>query len=71
MYLVTKNHSFSDGNKLIATPLFLWFMNANGLLHFSNIFIVIVIVFMYVAKHIFYPHSWIHVTGFAAPQQPK
>ena len=27
LYLVTKNHSFSDGNKRIADTLFLWFMN--------------------------------------------
>ena len=25
-YLVTKNYSFSDGNKCIAATLFLWFM---------------------------------------------
>ena len=30
LYLVTKNHSFSDGNKRIAATLFLWFMNNNG-----------------------------------------
>lgn len=28
LYLVTKNHSFSDGNKRIAATLFLWFLNA-------------------------------------------
>ena len=27
LYLVVKNHSFSDGNKRIAATLFLWFMN--------------------------------------------
>lgn len=27
LYLVTKNHSFCDGNKRIAATLFLWFMN--------------------------------------------
>ena len=27
LYLVTKNHSFSDGNKRIAATRFLWFMN--------------------------------------------
>ncbi len=32
-YLVTKNHSFSDGNKRIAATLFLWFMNNNGILY--------------------------------------
>ena len=29
LYLVTKNHSFSDGNKRIAATLFLWFLNNN------------------------------------------
>lgn len=33
LYLVTKNHSFSDGNKRIAASLFLWFMNNNGILY--------------------------------------
>ena len=33
LYLVTKNHSFSDGNKRIAATLFLWFMNKNGILY--------------------------------------
>jgi prophage maintenance system killer protein len=36
LYLVTKNHSFSDGNKRIAATLFLWFMNANGILYNTN-----------------------------------
>ncbi len=33
LYLVTKNHSFSDGNKRIAATLFLWFMQRNGILY--------------------------------------
>ena len=33
LYLVTKNHSFSDGNKRIAATLFLWFLNNNGILY--------------------------------------
>ncbi|RXI24138.1 MAG: cytochrome C biogenesis protein CycH [Candidatus Amulumruptor caecigallinarius] len=33
LYLVTKNHSFSDGNKRIAATLFLWFLNRNGILY--------------------------------------
>ena len=33
LYLVTKNHSFSDGNKRIAATLFLWFMACNGILY--------------------------------------
>lgn len=33
LYLVTKNHSFSDGNKRIAATLFLWFLYNNGILY--------------------------------------
>ena len=33
LYLVTKNHSFSDGNKRIAATLFLWFLNNNHILY--------------------------------------
>lgn len=33
LYLDTKNHSFSDGNKRIAATLFLWFLNNNCILY--------------------------------------
>ena len=33
LYLVVKNHSFSDGNKRIAAMLFLWFLNNNLVLY--------------------------------------
>lgn len=36
LYLVTKNHSFSDGNKRIAATLFLWFLNGNRILYRSD-----------------------------------
>ncbi len=36
LYLVTKNHSFSDGNKRIAATLFIWFMQNNGILYNSD-----------------------------------
>ena len=36
LYLVTKNHSFSDGNKRIAATLFLWFLNNNHILYHSD-----------------------------------
>lgn len=36
LYLVVKNHSFSDGNKRIAAMLFLWFMENNGILYGPN-----------------------------------
>jgi len=33
LYFVTKNHSFSDGNKRIAAAIFLWFLDENRLLY--------------------------------------
>lgn len=33
LYLIVKNHSFSDGNKRIAAALFLWFLNAHNILY--------------------------------------
>ena len=36
LYLVTKNHSFSDGNKRIAATLFLYFLDRNGKLYDEN-----------------------------------
>lgn len=36
LYLVTKNHSFSDGNERIAATLFLWSLNKNGILYRTN-----------------------------------
>ena len=33
LYLVVKNHSFSDGNKRIAATLFIWFLYRNGILY--------------------------------------
>lgn len=33
LYLVTKNHSFSDGNKRIAAFMFLWFLEKNNILY--------------------------------------
>ncbi len=36
LYFITKNHSFSDGNKRIAAFLFLYFLERNGIL-FDNI----------------------------------
>lgn len=33
LYFVTKNHSFSDGNKRIAAFLFIWFLERNALLY--------------------------------------
>ena len=36
LYLVVKNHSFSDGNKRIAAMPFLWFMETNGILYAAD-----------------------------------
>lgn len=33
LYLVAKNHYFSDGNKRIAATLFFWFLNGSGILY--------------------------------------
>ena len=33
LYFVTKNHSFSDGNKRIAAAVFLYFLDKNGILY--------------------------------------
>lgn len=33
LYFITKNHSFSDGNKRIAATIFLYFLQKNGILH--------------------------------------
>jgi len=36
LYFITKNHSFSDGNKRIAAFLFLYFLERNGILFNRN-----------------------------------
>lgn len=36
LYFVTKNHSFSDGNKRIAATIFLYFLDKNGILYDEN-----------------------------------
>jgi prophage maintenance system killer protein len=36
LYFITKNHSFSDGNKRIAAFLFLYFLERNGILFDNN-----------------------------------
>lgn len=36
LYLITKNHSFSDGNKRIAASCFLYFLDRNGILYNKN-----------------------------------
>lgn len=36
LYLVTKNHSFWDGNKRIAATMFLYFLDRNGILYDEN-----------------------------------
>lgn len=36
LYFITKNHSFSDGNKRIAAAIFLFFLERNNLLFDEN-----------------------------------
>lgn len=36
LYFVTKNHSFSDGNKRIAATMFLYFLDKNGMLFIDD-----------------------------------
>ncbi len=36
LYFVTKNHSFSDGNKRIAATMFLYFLDKNGILFMDD-----------------------------------
>lgn len=36
LYLITKNHSFLDGNKRIAASCFLYFLNRNNLLYING-----------------------------------
>ena len=36
LYFVTKNHSFSDGNKRIAATIFLYFLDKHGILYDEN-----------------------------------
>jgi prophage maintenance system killer protein len=33
LYFITKNHSFSDGNKRIAAFIFVWFLERNKILY--------------------------------------
>ena len=43
LYFITKNHSFSDGNKRIAATMFLYFLNKNGLLFKDGLMVNLVI----------------------------
>lgn len=40
LYLITKNHSFSDGNKRIAASCFLYFLEKNNILYKNNLPII-------------------------------
>ncbi len=40
LYLITKNHSFIDGNKRIAATLFIYFLNFYNLLYINNEMII-------------------------------
>jgi prophage maintenance system killer protein len=36
LYFITKNHSFTDGNKRIAAFIFIYFLDRNGILYDSD-----------------------------------
>ena len=40
LYLITKNHSFSDGNKRIAASCFLYFLDKNNMLYVNDLPII-------------------------------
>jgi len=40
LYLITKNHSFSDGNKRIAASCFLYFLSKNNMLYKNDLPII-------------------------------
>ena len=40
LYLITKNHSFSDGNKRIAASCFLYFLDKNNMLYRDSLPII-------------------------------
>jgi len=40
LYLITKNHSFSDGNKRIAASYFLYFLDKNNMLYRDNVSVI-------------------------------
>ena len=37
LYLITKNHSFIDGNKRIAAVLFIYFLEKNNILYRNEV----------------------------------
>ncbi len=41
LYFVTKNHSFSDGNKRIAATMFLYFLDKNGILFDNGVKLIV------------------------------
>lgn len=40
LYLITKNHTFIDGNKRIAATLFIYFLEFNNILYKNNMQII-------------------------------
>ncbi len=40
LYFITKNHSFSDGNKRIAAAIFLYFLEKNGMLYRNGLKVI-------------------------------
>ena len=59
LYLITKNHSFSDGNKRIAAAMFLYFLDRNGML------------FNYEGNKLIDDHTLVALTIMIAESRPE
>ena len=59
LYLITKNHSFSDGNKRIAAAMFLYFLDRNGML------------FNYEGNKLIEDHTLVALTIMIAESRPE
>ena len=58
LYLITKNHTFIDGNKRIAATLFIYFLEFYNILYFDN-------------KQIIYNNTLVAITLLIAESNPK
>lgn len=59
LYFVTKNHSFSDGNKRIAATMFLYFLDRNGALFTAD------------GEKTIYDHTLVALTIMIAESKPE
>ncbi len=58
LYLITKNHTFIDGNKRIAATLFIYFLEFNNILYKDN-------------KRIIYNNTLVAIALLIAESNPK